>query len=133
MLRGCVVGGVDLLRVVPAESHRPERVVAHVRHQALEARVDAEEVLARVSAAGNGVFLVLAVNDLAHSLDEHALVVFREQIVPLAAPEHLDHVPADAAEDGLQFLDDLAVASDRAVEALQVAVDDEDQVVEVLA
>ena len=32
----------------------------------------------------------------------------------------------------LELLDDLAVAPDRAVEALEVAVDDEDQVVEVL-
>ena len=45
----------------------------------------------------------------------------------------LMHVPAGAAEGGLQFLDDLAVAAHRAVEPLQVAVDDEDQVVELLA
>ena len=50
-----------------------------------------------------------------------------------AAPDHLDHVPAGAAEIGFQLLDDLAVAAHRAVEALQVAVDDEDQVVEPLA
>ena len=35
--------------------------------------------------------------------------------------------------DGFEFLDDLAVAAHRAVEPLQVAVDDEDQVVELLA
>ena len=34
--------------------------------------------------------------------------------------------------DGLELLDDLAVAAHRAVEALQVAVDDEDEVVELL-
>ena len=50
-----------------------------------------------------------------------------------AAPDHLDHVPARAAEDRLELLDDLAVAAHRTVEALQVAVDDEDQVVELLA
>ena len=38
-----------------------------------------------------------------------------------------------AAEVGLELLDDLAVAAHRAVEALQVAVDDEDEVVELLA
>ena len=43
------------------------------------------------------------------------------------------HVPAGAAEDGFQLLNDLAVAADRTVEPLQVAVDDEDQVVELLA
>ena len=45
----------------------------------------------------------------------------------------LDDVPAGAAEVALELLDDLAVAAHRAVEALQVAVDDEDQVVELLA
>ena len=38
-----------------------------------------------------------------------------------------------AAEHRLELLDDLAVAAHRPVEALQVAVDDEDQVVEALA
>ena len=36
-------------------------------------------------------------------------------------------------EVGLQLLHDLAVATDRAVEALQVAVDDEDEIVELFA
>jgi len=48
-------------------------------------------------------------------------------------PYDLDHVPARAAEDPLEFLDDLAVATHWAVESLQVAVDDEDQVVETFA
>ena len=39
--------------------------------------------------------------------------------------------PAPSVE-GLELLDDLAVAPHRSVEALQVAVDDEDEVVEVL-
>ena len=46
---------------------------------------------------------------------------------------HLDDVPAGAAERRLELLDDLPVAAHRAVETLQVAVDDEDQVVELLA
>src|SRR5206468_10341015 len=49
------------------------------------------------------------------------------------SPDHLDHVPAGAAELAFELLDDLAVAAHRAVEALQVAVDDEDQVVELVA
>ena len=53
--------------------------------------------------------------------------------IPLATPDDLDDVPAGAAEDRLELLDDLAVAAHRAVEALQVAVDDEGQVVEPLA
>ena len=56
-----------------------------------------------------------------------------EQRIPVLAPEHLDHVPAGAAECRFQFVDDLAVAAHRTVQPLQVAVDDEDQVVELFA
>ena len=96
-------------------------------------RVGPEEVLADVGAAGDRVLLPLAVERVVHLLDEHAVDVAREQLVPLAAPDDLDDVPAGAAEQALELLDDLAVAADGAVEALQVAVDDERQVVESLA
>ncbi len=46
---------------------------------------------------------------------------------------HLDHVPAGAAERRFQFLNDAAVAAHRPVQPLQVAVDHEDQIVELLA
>ncbi len=47
-------------------------------------------------------------------------------------PDDLDDVPARSAELRLELLDDLAVASHRSVQALEVAVDDEGQVVQVL-
>ena len=59
--------------------------------------------------------------------------VAREQAVPVGAPHQLDHVPAGAGEQRLELVDDAAVAAHRAVEALQVAVDDPGQVVELLA
>jgi hypothetical protein len=68
-----------------------------------------------------------------HPLQQNARLVLGEQRVPRRAPYDLDHVPARAAEDPLEFLDDLAVATHWAVESLQVAVDDEDQVVETFA
>ena len=46
---------------------------------------------------------------------------------------HLDDVPAGAAENAFQFLNDAAVAAHRPVQPLQVAVDDEDQIVELFA
>jgi hypothetical protein len=67
------------------------------------------------------------------ALTEHAVDVAGEQVVPLAAPDDLDDVPAGAPEVRLELLHDLAVAAHRAVEPLQVAVDDEDEVVELLA
>src|ERR1700760_211790 len=68
-----------------------------------------------------------------HQVDQRAVGVLVEQLVPLAAPDHLDDVPAGAPEERLQLLDDLAVAAYRAVQALQVAVDDEREVVQLLA
>ena len=128
-----LVGVVDLDRIVAAERQLLELIVGQVLDHVEQARIDAPEVLAHVGARFDGVLLILAVDDLAHALDEQAVAILGEQRIPLAAPEHLDDVPAGAAERRLELLDDLAVAADRAVEPLQVAVDDEDQVVELLA
>ena len=127
------VGGVDLDRVVAAQPQPPKLVVAEVFNKSAQARVDAPEILTDVRAAGHGVLLVLPVDNFAHPPDQQPVLVAREQRVPLAAPDHLDHVPAHAAEDGLELLDDLSVAAHGAVEPLEVAVDHEDQVVERLA
>src|SRR4051812_44613942 len=102
-------------------------------HHVEQPRIDAPEVFADVRARLYGVFLILAVDHLAHPLHEQTVAILGEERVPLAAPDHLDHIPARSAEGGLELLDDLAVASDRTIEALEVAVDDEDQVVELLA
>ena len=53
-------------------------------------------------------------------------------MIPGSSPDHLDDVPSGAAEKRLEFLNDLAVAANRSIEALQIAVDDEDEVVEFL-
>ena len=127
------VGGVDLARIVAAAVERPDLVVGHVRDQLEQLRVLAEEVLAHVGAVARLERLVLAVDGLLHAREQPPLGVAREQLVPARAPHDLDHVPARAAEHGLELLDDLAVAAHRPVEPLQVAVDDEDQVVELLA
>ena len=128
-----VVGGVDLERIVAAAHERPDLVVRHVGDQRLGLGRLAEEVLAHIGAVLRLVVLVLAVDRLLHDLEERARGVLGEQRVPARAPEALDDVPAGAAELGLQLLDHLAVAAHRTVEALQVAVDDEDEVIELLA
>ena len=88
---------------------------------------------AHISAVARLEGLVLAVDAFLHALAQQAALVAREQGVPVAAPDDLDDVPARAAKIRLEFLDDLAVAAHRTVEALQIAIDDEDQIVEVLA
>ena len=128
-----LVGGIDLAVVVAAPAQLGEIVVRQVLDELAQARVRTEEVLADVGAAGDRELLELAVERLVHLLDEDAVDVAGQQVVPLARPDDLDDVPAGAAERRLELLDDLAVAADRAVEPLQVAVDDERQVVEALA
>ena len=127
------VGGVDLDRVVAAARQRADLGVAQVRDAFAQHRVGAEEVLAHVGAVARLEHLVFAVDGLHHAAAQAAVVVVAQQRVPAAAPDDLDDVPARAAVDALQLLDDLGVAAHRPVEPLQVAVDDEDQVVQLLA
>ena len=85
------------------------------------------------SAGHDGVLLEFAIDDLAHALDEQAVFVFgqqRSQSSPQMTLMTFQPAPRKAA---FELLNDLAVAAHRAVEPLQVAVDDEDQVVALFA
>ena len=133
MLGGELVGGVELAVVVPAAGERPQLVVAEVLDHFAQAGVRSEEMLPDVGPGLDGELLVLPVDRGVHAVEQDAVDVLGQQRVPARAPDDLDHVPARAPEHRLELLDDLAVAPHRAVEPLQVAVDDEDQVVEMLA
>ena len=128
-----LVGRVDLAIVVAAPAELGEIVVGEMLDELAEARIGPEEMLPDVGAAGDRELLELAVEGVVHLLDEHAVDIAGQELVPLPRPDHLDDVPAGAAEGRLELLNDLAVAADRAVEPLQVAVDDEGQVVQALA
>ena len=125
-----MVGGVHLGVVVAAALHVPDLVVGHVLDHQLGRGALAEEVVPDVAAGLALVGLEVAVRRLVHDPDQVAGAVGGEERVPLPTPQDLDHVPAGAAEEGLELLDDLAVAAHRAVEPLQVAVDHEGQVVQ---
>ena len=116
-----------------AERQLLELVVRQVLDHVQQLRIGAPEMLAQIRAGLDGIFLVLAVDDFAHPLHEEPVAILRQQRVPVAAPQALDHVPARAAEHRFELLDDLAVAAHRAVQPLEVAVDHEDQVVQLLA
>ena len=125
-----VVGRIHLAVVVPAAAQPPDLVVGEVLDEPLGRRRATEEVLADVAAGLTLVGLVVPVQRLVHDAHQVAGRVARQERVPLPAPDHLEHVPPRTAEEGLELLDDLAVAPDRPVEPLQVAVHDERQVVE---
>ena len=132
MLRGRLVRRVHLPRVVPTPGQAAELVVGEMLDERPEAGIPSEEPLAKVCAVLDAVLLVFAVQGPGHNLDEASLGILLEQRIPVPAPDDLDHVPARAPEDRLQFLNDLPVAANGPVEALEVAVDDEDQVVQLL-
>ena len=90
-------------------------------------------MLADISPGTDGVFLKLAVDDFAHAADQEAVLVLGQERIPSGAPNHFNHVPACAAEGPFQLLDDFSVAAYGSVEALKIAVDDEDQVIELFA
>ena len=72
--------------------------VAEVADQVQECRVFAEEILPDVGPALDDVLLVFAIHDLIHALGQKARRVAGQQVVPVAAPNHLDDVPARTAE-----------------------------------
>jgi hypothetical protein len=125
VLGGRLVRGVHLAVVVATAAELGEVVVGQVLDEPAQSRVGPEEVLADVGATGDRELLELAVERLVHLLHQDAVDVASQELVPLAAPDDLDDVPARAVEDRLELLDDLPVAAHRPVEALQVAVDDE--------
>ncbi len=131
-MHGRMIGGVNLERVVPSPVEPHDVVIRQVLHQLERFRVSGKEVLPGVRAALCLVVLVLPVDGLVRALLQQARRVLGEQGIPQPPPDYLDDVPARAAKRALQLLDDLAVAANRTVESLQVAVDDENQVVELL-
>ena len=82
-----LVGRVDLAAVVAAAAELRQVVVGEVLGEPAETRVRPEEVLADVGAAGDGVLLELAVERVVHLLDEDAVDVARQEVVPFATPD----------------------------------------------
>ena len=126
------IGREHFLRIMAAAREAPDLLVAQIGHQRLERLVLAEKVLPHVSAALAFEVLIFAVHALFHALQQQAAMVLGQQLVPAAAPEDLDDVPAGTSEHALEFLHNLAVAAHRAVQALQIAIDDEDQIIQAL-
>ena len=133
VLDRCLVGGVHFDGIVPAQPHPGKLLVGKMLDHLQQAGIAAEQVVPEVGAALDKIFLVLPVRDLAHALDQDSIAIVADQTVPIAAPDDLDDIPARAAEDRFQFLNDLAIAAHRSVQALQVAVHHKNQVVETLA
>ena len=130
---GLGVGGVHLVGVVSPAIQAPDILVAHIGHHLEQLGILPKEMLPGVGAAAGLVDLVVPVHGFLHPLTENAGLVLRDQWIPVGSPDQLDDIPASAAKDRFEFLDDLSVPANRTVESLEIAVHDEDQVVELLA
>src|SRR5271163_612950 len=93
----------------------------------------AEEMTTDVTAGLDDVFLEIAVDHLVHAFDNEAVGVGSKKFVPGRAPNDFDDVPTGAAEHAFEFLNDFAVAANGAVEALQVAVNNPDEIIKFFA
>ena len=127
------VSRVNFDRIMPAPGQRPDLGVGPIFNHCRRLGMAAEEVLADIGAVLRLEVLVFAVDAFVHELTKFTLRVPGEQRVPTRTPQALDDVPASAAEISLQLLHDLPVAAHRPVETLQIAIDDEDKIVELLA
>src|SRR5215472_5887688 len=127
VLHRSLIGGIHFAGIVTAEAQAAKRFVGDWLDQFQQPRIMTEEALPHVGAGLNYQLLVLAIHELAHALDQQAFGVAFENGIPLTTPEDLDDIPTGAAENGFELLNDLTVAANRTVKALQVAVDDENQ------
>ncbi len=132
MVNGCVIGRVNFIGVMASAIQPIDIVVREVLNQLEQIRVLGKEVIADIATALSFEILKLAVHGKIHLLLEQSLVVLGEQRVPVSPPNDLNHIPARAPEIAFQLLDDLAVASNRTVETLKIAVHHEYEVVQAL-
>ncbi len=124
------VGGMDLEHVMAAALETVDLFIAHASNQPGQGFVLSKEVFAVIGAVLGGKGLELAIDGLRQRTHQQAVIVPRQQRVPVRAPDQLDHVPASSLEQRFQFIDDPPVAAHRTVQALQVAVDHPSQVVQ---
>ncbi len=94
--------------------------------------MDAEKMLTDVGAGLDTVLLILSVHRFIHPINQQPLFVFFQQRVPGTAPEHFNDIPAGAPEYGFQLLYDFSVTPNRTIQTLQVAINDKNQIVQVL-
>ena len=125
--------GVHFFGIVTSATQFLELFVREMFDHFEQVGMGTKKVAADVFAGFDGVFLVLTIDDFFHAFLKQTLGVFFEKCVPIVSPYNFDDIPASAAKDLFEFLNDLAIAAHGTVEALQVAVDHKDEVVELFA
>ena len=126
-------GRKEFAKVVAAALQRVDFAIGHMGNQSARFLVFRKEMLEIVRPVLGAERLIFAVDSRREAAKQDMIPVAFEERVPLRTPQDLDDVPARAAKQPFEFLDDLPVAAHRSVKPLQIAVDDEGQIVEPLA
>ncbi len=105
--------------------------IGHIFDHFQQLGVFTEKMLAGISTVVALIILVLAIHSLVHSLLQQARLIFFQQRVPETSPHHLNNIPAGAAKNPLELLNDFAIAAHWAIKALEIAIDHKNQIVEI--
>ncbi len=96
----------------------PDLVIAPSGHHRSSSRILTEELLTNISAIFRFESLEVAIRCAIHQLDERAIAILGEELIPFTAPNDLENVPPSATEERFELLDDLSISTDRAIESL---------------
>ena len=127
------IGRINLVGIMAAAGQIAQLVISVILHQFKQFGIFTEEMFTHIGPIAQGEALHFAIDHFIHALHQLAALVFGQQPIPVIAPNDLDHVPAGTTEVGFEFLDNFAITTHRTVEALQIAVNDKDQVIELFA
>ena len=124
---------MNLSVVVSAATQAHQIFITEMRNKLRQCRLRPKKVLTDICATSHGVLLELTVNGAVHLAHQVASFILCKEWIPLARPDHLDHIPASTAEETLELLHDLPVSAHGTVKALQIAVHHPCEVVEPLS
>ena len=127
---GCGVGSMDLDQIMAAALEAVNLLVGHALRQPCQLGVLAKKGVSVKAAVFGGKSLHLPVYRVGKGFGQCACGITGKEAIPVAAPDQFDNVPASPGKQLFKLVNDAAIAAHRAIKALQVAVDDPDQVVQ---
>ena len=120
-----MVRSIELSLRVAAPSQFRKSVLRNHREKLLYSWITIAKVLPDIGPVLDAVLLKLPIDNFVTPLHQSSINIFSEERIPFWSPNYLDDVPPCSTEDRFEFLNDLAVAANRAVESLEVTVNDE--------
>ena len=97
-------------------------VIAQIFDEIEGLRTLTKEVLAGIRTAVELTVLQLTITDVIHDLLELSRLIAIKERIPLPTPDDLNHVPTSTTKYTFKLLDNFTIASNGAIEALKVTV-----------